>query len=114
MAWTYNTANDIGKVRLLIQDTNADDPLLSDEEVQVFIDRNVDLDTAAARAARSIARKLIRRLNLEAAPGGVSLYRKEQAEMYEKLADELEADAEGGASTLQLFTISTAVDHDNA
>lgn len=113
MTWTYNIATEIGKVRFLIQDTNTDDQLLSDEELQFTLDENSDVNMAAAIAARSIARKLIRRLNQEAAPGGVSLYRRQQAEMYSKLAEELEQKAEGGSSTLQLLTIPTAAIYDD-
>lgn len=65
-------STDLDRVRLLVGDTNADDPILSDEEVETFIaDRTlVDADTgdtvsinlpgAAADAAGAIAGKYAR------------------------------------------------------
>jgi len=106
--WTYDIETDIGKVRFLIQDTNPDDPLLGDEEIQFTLDQHEDINLAAATAARTIARRLIRKYNVEVSGGGLSLYRKEQAEMYLKLAEDLESQAGGGAGTLSLLTIPTA------
>lgn len=37
-AFTYDTATDIGKVRLFSTDTHADDFVFSDPELQVFLD----------------------------------------------------------------------------
>lgn len=62
MSFTYDLTNDIGKVRLLVGDTVQDDGVkpddsnYSDEEIQVFLDRNNDVNIAAAEALENLAR----------------------------------------------------------
>lgn len=57
MATTYNTANDIGKVRLYANDTNISNAAFNDEELQVFIDGSPsnNLRLSAAWALRTLA-----------------------------------------------------------
>lgn len=56
MSFTFNTSNNIGKVRALIGDTTEASALLTDEEVTVFIDlRSNSLFEAASLALRSMA-----------------------------------------------------------
>lgn len=63
MAWTYNEAElsiPLNAVRLLVGDTNRQDPQLSDEEIQAFIDATDSNVGAAAMAARALAAKYSR------------------------------------------------------
>lgn len=57
MATTYDTTNDIGKVRLYANDTNIANAAFTDEELQVFIDGSPssNLRLAAAWALRTLA-----------------------------------------------------------
>ena len=56
MAWTYDPAlaTDADRVRLLIGDTNAADPLLSDEEIAAMLTQEGGITEAAARAAETL------------------------------------------------------------
>lgn len=92
MATTYVLTNDIGKVRLYANDTNADNAAFTDEELQVFIDNSPssNLRLAAAWALRTLAFDTARmgrwaeaKVNSDAA-----------ANMAEKLAKWLEQQAE--------------------
>lgn len=56
MDFTYNPKTKRGKVRLLATDTDKDNPYLSDEEIDVFIElEDQDIKGAAARALETIA-----------------------------------------------------------
>lgn len=60
MAVTYNTDSQIGKVRLLITDTDIENPIFSDEEITNFlsiteIDGERDVRLAAAQALEVMA-----------------------------------------------------------
>ena len=56
MAFTYDLATDLGKVRLLIPDRVAATAIFTDEEIQAFIDLYPDrLRYAAAEACDTIA-----------------------------------------------------------
>ena len=58
MAWTYDLATDIGKVRLLISDTDiipVTDAQFSDEEIQVFLTIEGSVNLAAALALETWA-----------------------------------------------------------
>jgi hypothetical protein len=56
--WTYDLATDIGKVRLLISDTDiipVTDAQFSDEEIQVFLTMEGSVNLAAALALETWA-----------------------------------------------------------
>ena len=55
MTTTYNTATDIGKVRLNIQDTDTDDAYFTNEEIQVFLTAGGSVLEASARALEALA-----------------------------------------------------------
>ena len=55
MTATYDITNNVGKIRLYIQDTDTTDTIFTDEEIQVFIDATSSLRYAAAMALRAIA-----------------------------------------------------------
>jgi hypothetical protein len=51
MAFNYDLSTSIGKVRLLIADTNSESYIFEDAEIQVFLDLNgSDLNRAAGQA----------------------------------------------------------------
>lgn len=57
MPTTYDTSNNIGKVRLYANDTNVSNAAFTDEELQVFIDQSPssNLRLAAAWALRTLS-----------------------------------------------------------
>jgi hypothetical protein len=55
MSFTYILATDIGKVRLLIPDRVAANAILTDEEIQAFIDMEGEVRYAAAACLETIA-----------------------------------------------------------
>lgn len=55
---TYNLTNDIGKVRLLIGDTDIADTQFSDEEITAFLTMGGSVNIAAALALESWAATL--------------------------------------------------------
>lgn len=56
MAFTYDTGTDVGKIRLLIFDTNASSYVFEDGELAVFLDLEGDsLKRAAALALETMA-----------------------------------------------------------
>lgn len=56
MSFTYNTSTNIGKVRAIIGDVTSSTALLSDEQIQVFLDlKSNDIFMTAAMALRSMA-----------------------------------------------------------
>lgn len=56
MAFTYDTSTDVGKIRLLIFDTNASSYVFEDGELSVFFDLEGDsLKRAAALALETMA-----------------------------------------------------------
>lgn len=95
MAYTYNTATNIGKVRLLIGDTDASDVLLQDEEINVFITTYGKLQLAASHAAMAISAKFTREADKRV--GNLSITYSNRANNYKTLSKELKNSA---ASTL--------------
>lgn len=90
MAFTYNVATDIGKVRLLVGDTDSATALLQDDEVEYFLEiaeNNVYL--AASYAAGSIAGKYSRQADVSVE--SVSKKYSQQSMQYMKLSLQLES-----------------------
>lgn len=58
MAATYDLTTDIGKVRLLINDTDVSNAHFTDEEITAFLDINSSINIAAALALESWAASL--------------------------------------------------------
>lgn len=111
MPWTYDITTSRGKVRFLIQDTNTNIQLLTDDEVDFALSQSPNIYRAAAIAARAIALNFTRKPTLDPAPGGVSLDPQQQAEKYLKLAEELEEQAgtvSGGGAAVFAGGISIA------
>lgn len=91
--------DDTDKIRLMIGDTDSADWLLSDDEVDYFIDATSDLNVAAAAAAEAIAAKFARGYNFTT--DGQSFNRSERVEHYMQLARNLDpANARNGVGTI--------------
>jgi hypothetical protein len=74
MSATYDVTTDIGKIRLFIGDTDvtpASDAIFTDEELQVFLDIEGSVRSAAAAAIEALANdsartaKMLRTLNFQ-------------------------------------------------
>lgn len=55
MAFTYDLSTDIGKIRLLIPDSQADSYVFEDAEIEAFLALETGIRTAAALALETIA-----------------------------------------------------------
>ncbi len=91
MTWTWSkdpASSDLDEIRYLVQDTDEDDKLLSDEEIQFEIDRWKGVYNsnvyAAAEVAERIAAKFAREVSISA--DGVSHGVNELQGKYEALA----------------------------
>lgn len=88
MTWTYDSTDistDLAKVRLLIGDTNTNEQLLADEEINFYIGRKADVTLSAADCCDAIVAKLSRdtdRNNL-----GMGAQRSQKIQHYQDLAD---------------------------
>lgn len=99
-------------VRLKIGDTDEDDPLLYDDEIDAFltlhtVDSVVSVTAAAADAASAIAAKFARGYNFST--DGQSFNRSERVAHYQALAKELRVMG-GGASVVVKSSIAAATD----
>lgn len=99
MPATYDLATDVGKVRLLISDTDRSNAVFQDEEIEAFLDlRDGNVKLAAATALRSLGgnavlvRGKLRMLDLTTdAPA--------ESEALAKLADRYEAEVDAAGVT---------------
>jgi len=94
VTWTY-TNNPAGsqrdEVRLTVGDTDASDPLVSDEEIAYALTKTGSVLGASAQMARAIAAKFARLVT--SAVGSVSESASDLWQHYKELADELELQA---------------------
>jgi hypothetical protein len=98
VTWTYDPSDlsdDVSQVRVRIGDTNTHDKLLSDEELQHFIDDRGTVLLASVSAVRAIIAKLAR--NIDRSNIGMSAQRSQSIQHYRDLLRELER--ESGAHT---------------
>lgn len=95
MSWSYSgdpTSSDADAVRFFVQDTNADDQLLTDEEIHFLITHWLAYDSmifVAAMAAETIASKFAREITVSA--DGVSVGTNDLQQKYLSLAKQLRA-----------------------
>ena len=124
MAYTYDTATNNGKVRLLIQDTTEADAVFTDAELAVFLDMESDnvrrgaamaLEAMAADKARLSKRQ--RTLNWDKDTRGVAKELREQAASLRASEDSAPqygtAEVNGGVFTA-LEIINNQLVRDNA
>lgn len=71
MPATYELSTDVGRVRLLIPDTQVDDAVFDDGEIETFLELEVGVKRAAALALETIATnealvlKVLKRLDVQ-------------------------------------------------
>lgn len=106
MSWTYDASllstSALMQVRFFVQDTDANDTLVQDEEINFILSQtNNDVYKAAYNVCNAIALKLGRELDIK---GEVSFSSKEKYEHYKTLAKELkDLSATQGSGMLNLF-----------
>jgi hypothetical protein len=92
MGWSYNPTqletNEVYAVRAELQDTDAGNWLLADEEIQYAIDTERNFWAAAARCAEMIARGFLRRQDVKLGRSLTIAYTK-AAEQYFAMAQTL-------------------------
>lgn len=96
MAWTYSgdpSSSPKDEVRFLIGDTIQADPLLQDEEINSVLAYEPNPLLAAVICANTIAAKFARLADVTV--GKTKIAYNQKAEAYFKLADKLEAQANG-------------------
>lgn len=91
MAFTYDVSTNVGKVRLLIGDTDETDILLQDEDIQFFLDSYGNLKIAASQAAMAISAKFSREADKQV--GMLRISFSIRANNYNKLSKELKLNA---------------------
>ena len=89
MAWSYAApqSGDKDKVRYLVQDTDTNDQLVTDEEILWELSRHSSFTTAAASVSEAIARKFARQATISDA--GFKVHLNERAQFYWTLARDL-------------------------
>lgn len=94
MTFTYSSSSigtNLAKVRLRLGDTVSDDPLLTDEEINHFLDEcNDDVRAAALKSCRAIVAKHARTVNDSAA--GINSSKTSKFQQYKDLLAELADD----------------------
>lgn len=95
MGWNYDAArlanNPMMQVRLLIQDTDASDPLLQDEEINFFLTvQGANVKRAAADACDAIALQLAKQETLD---GDVKQDPQRSSKSYSDKAERLRREA---------------------
>ncbi len=94
MTFTYSSSSistDLAKVRLTIGDTDRDQALLSDEEINYYLARKASVTLAAIDCVKAILAKLARdvdRNNL-----GMSATRSQKTQHYRDLLKDLQAES---------------------
>lgn len=98
MNWTYDPSTDAGKVRLRISDTDADRPVLSDEEIAAYLDMAGDsIPLAGAMALESIAVNEILCLKVVNLMGAIQTDAASASKVLMGLAQKLRDEAANGS-----------------
>lgn len=107
MTFTYSSSSistDLAKVRLAIGDTDSNTALLTDEEINYYLDRKGDVTLAAIDCVKAILAKLARdvdRNNL-----GMSATRSQKTQHYRDLLKDLQAEQR---TVAELFVGGTSI-----
>ena len=111
MAFTFDVSTDVGRVRLLIPDRTAADPLFTDAEITALLElEGDDVRCATALALETIASdqalilKVIKSLDLQTDGAKVSDALLKRAELLRTQAADAEAAEEGGAFDIAEWT----------
>lgn len=104
MAFTYEVSTDRGKVRLLIKDTDEDNAVFNDDEIDAFLSmEGSNVQRGAALALETIASdeamtlKVIKLLDLQTDGAKTSEALLSRADRLRAQAEEAEAAEDGGA-----------------
>tara|TARA_A100001515_G_scaffold67655_3_gene53806 strand:- start:1513 stop:1956 length:444 start_codon:yes stop_codon:yes gene_type:complete len=115
MTWSYSgdpSSSDRDKVRFLVFDTDTNDQLLSNEELDWLLSQNSNIYMAAATAAEAIAAKFAKDISrsvvgISATPGG-------RADFYLELAERLRAQVSSTNKHAQVFAGGLSIDNKEA
>lgn len=90
MTWSYDPSklatSDKDRMRLTLGDTDENDQLLQNEEIQYFLDSTGDFDRAAAKCCEAIAMKFKKEANTKVGPMTLELAKR--AELWEEKAQD--------------------------
>lgn len=116
MTWTYDSTDlstDLAQVRLRIGDTNTDDQLLTDEEINHYLGLKADVDLAAADCIEfGIIPKLSR--DVDRSNLGMSATRSQKVQHYMDLVDRLRRGSWTGAEITSTGQSKAAQDANEA
>lgn len=114
MTFTYDPANSIGKVRMLIPDRVEDDAVFSDEEIEAYLSMNdSNVRRAAAEALETIASdeamtlKVMSTLDLTTNGASTSASILERAKILRDKADEADLAEDGGGFDYAEMDVNT-------
>lgn len=116
MAFTFNLATDVGRVRLLIPDRDSTDPIFGDDEIETFLNLEGDVRRATALALETAASdqtltlKVIKLLDIttDGAKTGDALL-KRAALLRSQAAQAEQAELAAQADASELFDIAEMV-----
>lgn len=103
--WTYSgnpADSDLDAVRFILGDTDIDNPLLNDSEINYLIANNAGVGKAASQGARTIASQFGSKANKTV--GDLSIRYNDRREFYLGLAENLEAEVARGGLALTGIT----------
>lgn len=108
MAWTYDPelALPRDQVRLLVGDTDADDPQFQDEELDFLVAAHASVYSAAAVACRSLAGKYARYADKWV--GDLKILASQKARAYERLAEQYDKQSVSDVANLAILGVPTA------
>lgn len=99
MAFTYDSATTLGKVRLQVGDTDSTAALFTDAEVQVYLDQRADnILQTAADLCEVLATRFSREFDFETDRQKFS--RSQRQKMYAEMAATLRVRAGGGVQSV--------------
>ena len=112
MAFNYdiedNPALPRNQIRFLLQDTDADDHFLEDEEIEVVLGAEYDIYKAAARLCRTIAMRLLKQAGYK--DFAVQYDPDAKAKQYRELAAEFDKLSETRVGSRMSFPVGTIYD----
>jgi len=115
MTWSYGgdpTNDKVDEVRFLVGDTDEDDPLISDEEIEYMLSLHSDAVLAASFVALTIAAKFSRLASKSL--GKMSIQLNQKAQAYHQLSQELykryQQQLTGSTTTVTMPSISQVRD----
>ena len=104
MTWSYSgnpASSDLDSVRFLVFDTDTNDQLLSDEEINWVLTEQSNIRLAAADCCEAIAAKFAKDINRSVV--GISANPGSRAAFYLELADRIRAQATQTSQHAEIF-----------